>query len=260
MKIKATLLTGILVLFLFITLFSTSLAAAAPLPGLARTPIQPTANLTPITKSWIILDLPTGATQLEKGKEIYRLVCGSCHGGHGEGLTPAWISTWHPDDQNCWQSNCHNLGHPIDGFELPRYVPGVVGNNTLLEFSDGQQLYEYIYNKMPWHAPRTLMREEAMALTAFLLDENGYDIGQAPLDEQQVQLIRLRNEGAPAQITPAPTQASTAVETPLGITPTPLRHPSQTYRAYELPVLAAAVAVIVLISAFLAYRSRNQTP
>ena len=95
----------------------------APGPELVPSP-QPTASSVPTAfmppqKSWIMVDLPSDATQLQYGGEVYRLACSACHAYDGQGLTAAWRATWAPTDQNCWQSKCHGPNHPPDGFELP---------------------------------------------------------------------------------------------------------------------------------------------
>ena len=67
--------------------------------------------------------LPPSASQADAGAQVYTLVCSACHGDLGQGLTDEWRATWNPSDQNCWQSKCHGLNRPSDGFDLPRYVP-----------------------------------------------------------------------------------------------------------------------------------------
>jgi len=41
----------------------------------------------PTPESWITVDLPEDATQLQYGAEVYRLVCSACHAYDGTGLT-----------------------------------------------------------------------------------------------------------------------------------------------------------------------------
>jgi cytochrome c5 len=126
--------------------------------------------------SWLILPtMPESASPADVGAEIYRLVCRDCHGDKGQGLTDEWRATWNPDDQNCWQSKCHASNHPVNGFELPRYVPAIIGPSTLLRFQDVADLQAYIKVNMPWHAPGSLTDQEYWQLTAFLVRENGGD-------------------------------------------------------------------------------------
>lgn len=154
-------------------LSSESVAVA---PGSTRLPVA--TSMPPITptpeESWLILpEMPASATQADIGAEIYRLVCRDCHGDKGQGLTDEWRATWNPEDQNCWQSKCHAGNHPVNGFDLPRYVPALIGPSTLARFSEPDELQEYIRVNMPWHDPGSLTNEEYWQLTAFLLRENG---------------------------------------------------------------------------------------
>lgn len=135
----------------------------------------PTPTLTPTPEaSWLILpEMPETATQADFGAEIYRLVCRDCHGDKGQGLTDEWRATWAPKDQNCWQSKCHAANHPINGFDLPRYVPAIIGPTALARFDTPVEIHEYILVNMPWHNPGSLTNEEYWQLTAFLVRENG---------------------------------------------------------------------------------------
>ncbi len=136
----------------------------------------------PTATSWIIVpELPASATQADRGAEIYRLVCSSCHGDRGQGLTLEWRMTWNPKDQNCWQSKCHALNHPSDGFDLPHYIPAIIGPNTLGRFTTALDLYNYNHAAMPWYAPGSMIEAESWQVTAFLVRENGVDPIQTPL-------------------------------------------------------------------------------
>ncbi len=137
----------------------------------------PTTTSFPIAEdSWIYVDLPPNATQLDYGWEIYRLVCSACHAYDGTGLTDRWRSTWGVEDQNCWQSKCHASNHPPDGFELP-FAPAIVGSGIRAQFATAYDLYVYNYNTMPWHDPRSMMEEEVWAVTAFVLQLNRINPG-----------------------------------------------------------------------------------
>lgn len=143
----------------------TSTPAAQPTP----TPRPPVMALN--RDSWILVDLPPDATQLQHGAEIYRLVCSACHAYSGEGLTGAWIATWDPKDQNCWQSKCHGPNHPPDGFVLP-IAPAIVGQAAMAPFRTAADLRDYIQATMPWHNPNSLTDEEGWAVTAYVLKLN----------------------------------------------------------------------------------------
>jgi len=140
----------------------------------------------------ILIDLPPDATQAQYGWEVYRLVCSACHAYNGTGLTDEWRSQWHPQDQNCWQSKCHALNHPPDGFYLP-YSPPVVGEIIPAMFETAQDMYDYIYNYMPWHDPGMLTEKEAWAVTSHLLWMNEYERPDI-LGPENASQIRLRPE------------------------------------------------------------------
>jgi len=144
--------------------------------------------------SWLLLDLPEDATQLEKGAEIWRLVCQDCHGDKGQGLTKEWIAQWDPSDQNCWQAKCHANNHPPEGFVLPHYVPPLVGSTGLGQFQTASDLQAYMRDKMPWHKPGSLQEDEYWDLAAFVLDMNGIGPLPAQLDADQAASILLHSD------------------------------------------------------------------
>lgn len=142
-----------------------------------RATVEPTVRAAPPVMpanqdSWILVDLPPDATQLQHGAEIYRLVCSACHADSGEGLTDAWRATWNPKDQNCWQSKCHAANHPPDGFELP-ISPAVAGGTALRRFESAADLRDFIQARMPWQDPNSLTEEEGWAVTAYVIQLNG---------------------------------------------------------------------------------------
>ena len=156
------------------------------------TPLPIAVMASPTPHSWVLLpDLPSTATQADVGAEIYRLVCQDCHGNHGQGLTGEWRAQWAPEDQNCWQSKCHSLDHPPDGFTLPRYVPPLVGPGTLSQFKTALDLYHYIRITMPWQNPGSLQEAEYWQLTAFLARERHLTLGNLPLDENRAKELFL---------------------------------------------------------------------
>ncbi|MGE5603011.1 MAG: hypothetical protein ACM30E_08165 [Nitrososphaerales archaeon] len=172
-------------------------AAMAPTSSV-QAPISPT--ITPAhgmpaamgsQKSWILLPpLPADATQADTGAQIYRLVCSTCHGSAGEGLSYGpWVKT---SAENCWQANCHGKGHPRDGFELPRYIPPVVGPNTIQKFQNALALYQFVRATMPMQARGTMLDEEYWEVTAFLVRENGFDPMLKPLDAERAAEVPLR--------------------------------------------------------------------
>ncbi len=176
------------------------------LPGTIIPLQQPTPTISTMTSqnsdedSWVIVDLPPDATQLEYGSEVYRLVCKACHGDKGQGLTDDWRAQWDPRDQNCWQSKCHALNHPSDGFYMP-IAPAVVGP-PLMMFDTALDLYNYISIYMPWQDRGSLTEKENWSLTAYILKINQVDPGP-DLNPQTAVLIRLRKSSA-SPATPFP--------------------------------------------------------
>ena len=155
--------------------------------------------------SWILVDLPPDATQLQHGAEIYRLVCSACHAYSGEGLTDAWRATWHPEDQNCWQSKCHAANHPPDGFELP-IAPAVVGRAALAPFQSAADLRAYIQATMPWQEPNSMTEEEGWAVTAYVIKLNRMN-PPPMLNAETAAEFRLHPQAAPTE---TPTAAPVA--------------------------------------------------
>jgi len=156
--------------------------------------------------------LPPSASQADAGAQVYTLVCSACHGDLGQGLTDEWRATWNPSDQNCWQSKCHGLNRPSDGFDLPRYVPPVVGPAVLGRFRTALDLFGFIRQVMPWQEPASLQEEEYWDVTAFVVQLNGVDPGPDRLDSQRAAGLLLN---------PSLTLSQTVVQA----TPTPPRSP-----------------------------------
>ncbi len=157
------------------------------------------AAKTPTGDSWIIVELPADATQIEYGAEIYRLVCKAYHGDRGQGLTDDWRAKWDPKDQNCWQSKCQALNHPPDGFYLPP-SPAVVGP-PLVMFETALDLYNYNHTRMPWHNPGSMLESESWSVTAYILKMNKIDPGPE-LNAETAAKIYL--SGTPSQPAPQP--------------------------------------------------------
>jgi len=123
-------LTLKIITVLLLCLAAALVIATFTVSGTPMLQAQTSATATPAPQlrvggsDWILLDnVPPGSPQIEYGREIYRLACSACHGYEGQGLTTEWRMTWAPADQNCWQSKCHGLNHPSDGFFLPYSPP-----------------------------------------------------------------------------------------------------------------------------------------
>jgi cytochrome c5 len=163
------------------------------------TPTSTSAMPPPSPGEWIILNLSPGATQLQVGAEIYRLVCKACHGDKGQGLTDEWRSTWAPADQNCWKSKCHASNHPPDGFTMP-VAPGVVGPSVMARFYTASDLHDFISTYMPWQNPGKLTEDQSWQVTAYILHMNNID-PDFDLNAETASRIKLGREPAP---TPKP--------------------------------------------------------
>ena len=197
---------------------------------------QPVMVGTPTEDSWVIVDLPPDATQLEYGAEVYRLVCKACHGDKGQGLTDDWRAQWNPRDQNCWQSKCHALNHPPDGFYMP-IAPAVVGP-PLVMFETALELYNYNSNYMPWHDKGSLTDKENWSVTAYLLKINNVDPG-TDLNAQTAGLIRLRKTNVN---TPLP-----RIESTLELPQSHLVPEEDTQRYTPYWVFALLIAIVLLL-------------
>jgi mono/diheme cytochrome c family protein len=143
---------------------------------LPRNPAAIEPTQTPPTDEWVLVNVPAGATQVQYGAEVYRLVCSACHGDHAQGLTAGWRSTWAPSDQNCWQSKCHGPSHPPDGFVLP-VAPAIAGGGTLSGLATAQDLHDLVQTSMRWQNPNSLTAKDSWAVTAYVLKPNGINPG-----------------------------------------------------------------------------------
>jgi hypothetical protein len=222
----------------------------------ALTPLQQiTATSTPamppvLPNSWIIIDLPPDASQLEYGAEVYRLVCKACHGDKGQGLTDDWRAQWAPQDQNCWQSKCHALNHPPDGFYMP-VSPAVVGP-PLIIFETALDLYNYIHRSMPWHDPGSMTEKESWSATAYILKINNVDPGLELNADTAAKILLHVNPIQPTSRPPA------VVETDQGATP----HTSQDEDAGSISpfwiIAIVATIMLILVGVFLLNRQSTQ--
>jgi mono/diheme cytochrome c family protein len=211
------------------------------------TPMAPAMQ--PTSESWITVDIPEDATQLQYGAEVYRLVCSACHAYDGTGLTDEWRATWGPEDQNCWQSKCHATNHPSDGFYLP-YSPPIVGPIIPALFETAYDLYEYTYHQMPWHNPDSMTEEEAWAVTAYVLALNEIDPGPF-LDAASASNIRFRPAEPAVEATPTEEPAPTATLTTTSAPET----------GTELPIgaITAGIVVFIIVMAVFYFLRRNSS-
>lgn len=201
-----------LVLMLVMTLGTWSWMSPGTIVPLQQATATPVSAGTPTPSmsnedSWVIVDLPPDASQLEYGAEVYRLVCKACHGDKGQGLTDDWRAQWAPEDQNCWQSKCHAENHPPDGFYMPM-SPAVVGPPVQI-FATAQDLYNYIHKFMPWHDRGSMTEKESWSVTAYILKINNVDPGPF-LSPETASQIRLRGSKGITSSNTAVSPSSTA--------------------------------------------------
>jgi cytochrome c5 len=218
MRLRIPTLTALWMIFAGLTvLYACAPAATAtPTPTAAPTATPGSMGKPPNQDSWILVDLPPDATQLQHGAEIYRLVCSACHAYSGEGLTDAWRATWNPKDQNCWQSKCHAANHPPDGFELP-IAPAVVGRAALAPFPTAKELHDYIQLRMPWQEPNNMTEEEGWAVTAYVIKLNRMNPGPE-LNAENAAALSLHSEAVQPTAEAAPQE--TRPDKPFEVTPT----------------------------------------
>lgn len=221
------------------------------------TPTSMPVAMSPTEDSWIIVDLPEDATQLEYGAEVYRLVCKACHGDKGQGLTDDWRAQWAPSDQNCWQSKCHARNHPPDGFYMPQ-VPAVLGQ-PIRGFGTALNLYTYVHNYMPWHDRGSMTQKESWSVTSYLLKINGIDPGPELNAETaaKIDLSVIDPNLSPTLVPPSQAaQVQPVPENTLGPAPT-LAHESQTTGSFSLTWIIALVLTIIIVLAIIFARRRS---
>ena len=146
-------------------------------------------------------------TQADNGAQVYWLHCQPCHGDQGQGLIEDWRNQYPPEDRDCWNSGCHGNRPYEDGFTIPKEVPAVIGDGTLLKFDSAESLYNYLNVAMPFHAPGSLTDDEYIDLTAFLARAHNKWDG-TPLDKENLRSFRLQPL-SPATPEPAPTPIPT---------------------------------------------------
>ncbi len=230
----------ILALVALMALLSACGRAIGTAPAEQRTATQVPTPRMPPKQSWIVIDLPPGASQLAYGAEVYRLVCSACHGDRGQGLTAEWRATWAPADQNCWQSKCHASNHPPDGFVMP-IAPAVVGAAAMARFTTAQDLYDFVQRNMPWQDPGSLAIKDSWAVSAHIFKMNGIDPGPQ-LGAETAGRINVHTGSLPPE--PASTQAPTHDP----------QNPDVTGWIFGAVVLIMLAIVIAI------WASRNRTP
>ena len=213
-------------------------ALAAPV-ALAQDP-EPT----PTEDRLAAPEMPAEPGQADLGAMVYYLICMSCHGDRGQGLTDEWRAAWSEGDQNCWQRKCHGANHPPNGFELVRYVPPVVGESVVARYETAANLHAYISTRMPWQDPGALTEEEYWQVTAFVLRANGIETGV--------------EEIGPENAAEVPVAAAARGEAPVLPQPTPPEMPPPHPETINWPLIAAALVVLLALGATWAVWRKRQ--
>lgn len=114
---------------------------------------------------------------VEYGEELYDMQCAMCHGEFGAGgkgyptLAGGSFKDLHIQRLN-----------PADENPNPDVALKTIGSY----WPYASTLFWYIYDSMPFTAPKTLTNSETYALTAFLLASNGITIDGEEIDEEFV--------------------------------------------------------------------------
>jgi len=115
--------------------------------------------------------LPVGHGSVEEGRQIYKVLCGSCHGDRGQGFAD---------------------------------YPPLVGGQGTLKSKDpvltvgsywpyATTVWDYTRRAMPYQRPGTLTPDETYAVTAFILYMNGIVDEKAELDEKSLSKVKMPN-------------------------------------------------------------------
>ncbi|MBI3376046.1 MAG: c-type cytochrome [Betaproteobacteria bacterium] len=114
--------------------------------------------------------LPKGSSTAAKGKPLYELHCGACHGMTGEGK---------PADRLVGGRGTLNTDNPVMtvGSYWP-YAPTV---------------YDYVNRAMPFNAPQSLAPDEIYGITAYLLFVNGIIGENEVMDASSLPMVQMPN-------------------------------------------------------------------
>ena len=194
---------------------------------LASSAVQAQTEATPTRDRLAQPTLPASPSQADHGAQVYWLSCLPCHGDLGQGLTDEFRAAYPPEDRNCWESGCHGERPYDNGFKLPASIPAVMGAGTLQKFSSAAVLQAYIKAAMPFWKPGSLTEEDAWAVTAFILRQNGLWDARADLNASNADQVPVRV--TEAESTPAPR---------------PVKNPSDSRTIGMLVVVGGAILVV----------------
>ena len=108
--------------------------------------------------------------QAQRGQKLYEERCAVCHGARGEGgMVPQRFG---------------QLAGPR--------VPPVAGPTALAGMQTAGELFGYVQQRMPLDDPGGLTDEQYLAVTAWLLGENGVEPSGEPLTPERAGQLPLR--------------------------------------------------------------------
>ena len=146
----------------------TAPAPAGPSPD--APPPAPSAA-TNVPASTPAVAAPGTDTQLARGRELYAKDCADCHGANGRGgKSPALVG--------------------LAGGALP-LAPTKRAKYRKQSFKTAADVRDFMVKTMPPTAPESLGTDDAHALLAFLLHENGVSWGSQPLDASRAQQLEI---------------------------------------------------------------------
>ncbi|MCP4140934.1 MAG: hypothetical protein GY755_11720 [Chloroflexi bacterium] len=134
----------------------------------ARHVASPTPNFDPLVEPY----LPKDPSEYELGRYWYWYHCMTCHGNVGQGLTDEFRTFWPEDHQNCWAKGCHGGQRDDPGFPIPTFVPPLVSDSQLLQFSSFQSFYDYLKSTHPPQDPGALKDEEYRTIALYVFNMN----------------------------------------------------------------------------------------
>ncbi|HTU69466.1 MAG TPA: PQQ-binding-like beta-propeller repeat protein [Candidatus Baltobacteraceae bacterium] len=102
------------------------------------------------------------AAQASTGATVYAGKCAACHGANLQGQS----------------------GPSLSGARFAK---------SLQAYGTGEQMYNFISKQMPANAPGSLSTANYLAVTAYLLQQNGYPSGSHPLDATTLASVNLSN-------------------------------------------------------------------
>ena len=116
--------------------------------------------------------VPENPSEYELGRNWYWHNCMTCHGDVGQGLTDEFRGIWPEDHQNCWDHGCHGGRQDDEGFPIPTFVPPLVDERKLAQFSSQAAFYEFLKSTHPPQDPGCLEDEQYQAIVKYVFNLN----------------------------------------------------------------------------------------